>query len=151
MPELSTERPAHPAMEKLEPWFADMHMQLFDTLQQAQAAVDEAQQAGQDLSEESEPYQQLKRDFDVAVAAFPASDHITAPLITRSQDLLAIRSELRLHLTQVWAAAVCTLTLHRMLNAIPVELMDDDSITGELKTKAAMHFSMWKHLLTEAS
>ena len=151
MSDLSTDRPAHPSLEKLEPWFAQMHMQLFDTLQQAQAAVDEAQQSGQDLAENSEHYQQLKRDFDVTVAAFPASDHITTPLIRQSQNLLANRCELRLHLTQVWAAAVCTLTLHRMLNAIPVELMDDHSITGELKTKAAMHFSMWKHLLNDAT
>lgn len=149
MPEHPTDRSVHPAIEKLEPWFAQMHTQLFDTLQQAQAAVDIAQQRGQDLAQDSEPYQQLKRDFDIAVALFPTDNHFTAPLVKRTQQLLTGDSALRLHLTQVWAAAVCTLTLHRMLSAIPVELIDDAIITGELKSKAAMHVSMWRHLLDD--
>ncbi len=149
MPDRSTQRPVHTEMQQLEPWFAEMHTQLFNTLQHAQAAVDEAQRLGQDLPEENDNYQQLKRDFEVAVAAIANQDAITAPLVKRTQALLAVKSELRLHLTQVWAAAVCTLTLHRMLGAIPTELADDEAVTGELKTKSAMHFSMWQHLLSD--
>ncbi|GGW83107.1 hypothetical protein [Alteromonas halophila] len=142
--------PPHPALEKLEPWFAQMHVQLFDTLQQAQAAVDEAERTGQDLDVSCEYYQQLQRDFKVTVASFPAENHFTLPMIKRTQALEESESGLRLHLAQVWAAAVCTLTLHRMLSAVPLELADDENITGELKMKAAMHYAMWQHLLSDA-
>ncbi|MEW9798893.1 hypothetical protein [Alteromonas sp. CYL-A6] len=146
---MSSEPTVHPEIAKLEPWFADMHMRLFDTMEQAQAAVDQAEKTGHDLSPNDEYAEQLQRDFEVAVASFPVADHITSPLVQRTQALADQADMLRLHLTQIWAAGTCTLSLYRMLHAIPAHLLDDDAVSGTLKAKAAMHFKMWQHLLGE--
>lgn len=147
MTQLASSVPVHPEMEKLESWFADMHGRIFDTMEQAQAAVDEAERTGKDIPVQNEHFVQLKRDFEVAVASFNIASHITAPLVEQTHKLWEERSLLNLHLTQIWAAGTCTLSFFRMLDSIPDTLLSDDATTGPLKTKAAMHMKMWQHLL----
>ena len=135
-----------PRMVKLEPWMANLHSGIFDTTMHAQAVVAQAQKTLQDVSEDNEDYQQLKRDFTVAVSIYQGK-HTHIDTLVKGTEAMQSRSDIpKLHLAQCYAAGACAIACQRMLDAIPEDLQTDDSILGSLIEKTQGHFTMWRHL-----
>jgi len=138
-----------PRILALENQFKQLHVQLFDTISHAQSAVMTASQTGQDITPDNDDYTQLKRDYDVTRSMYQGAGEL--PRYIAATEALKRRSDVScLHMTQVWAAAVSTLSCDRMLSMIPADLRDQPDITGELQQKRTMHFNMWQQRLQSA-
>lgn len=138
---------ADPRIIALETQFSQLHVQLFNTFSHAQSAVMSIMQSGRDISAQSEDYQQLKRDFEVTVAMYPGRDSSILAHIAATRQMAEQQQVSNVHMTQVWAAAVSTLSCDRMLLMIPADLQTDQEITGELMQKRQEHLTMWQERL----
>jgi hypothetical protein len=140
------------SMHTHEPWYGQLHVQLFDTLAQAQAVVSKAQKNGQDIPEDDENYQQLARDFSIAISVYKPKSKELIDLCGTTKNLTrhSYQHVNRLHLSQLWAAAVATITYRRMLDAMPKQLPSDNDTQQRLQREYKAHKSMWQHLLLSA-
>ncbi|GGF86253.1 hypothetical protein [Alteromonas lipolytica] len=138
---------ADPRIIALESQFGQLHTQLFNTFSHAQSAVMGIMQTGRDISQDSEDYQQLKRDFDITVTMYPGEDSLMATLIAATRQMANNPQVSNVHMTQVWAAAVSALSCDRMLLMIPADLHTDPEVSGELQQKRQEHLTMWQERL----
>lgn len=138
---------ADPRIVALETQFSQLHIQLFNTFSHAQSAVMAVMQTGRDIDNNHEDFQQLKRDFEVTIATYPGHDKKMLEKIAATNKLAAQQPISNVHLTQVWAAAVSTLSCDRMLAMIPHDLRHDPSVSSELQQKCQDHLAMWQERL----
>ena len=137
----------HPELVKLEPWFNEMHLSVFEIMMNAQAVTNEAGSNEGEIINEHERFRELQQAFLKIINTGEFEDHLLAPLVTQTLRIERGRTVPPIHLAQTWAAATCTLLFFKMLNAIPAHLLGDDTVTGELRQKSKLHMSQWKTLL----
>lgn len=140
---------AHPDLAVLEPWFNEMHLSLFDTLADAQAVTNDAGENEGMVVNTHSRVRSLREAFFAITHSEDFDNHLLAPLITRTLHIEKDRDVTQLHLAQTWAAATCTLTYFAMLNAIPASLLEEETVSGELRNKSKLHMAQWRKLLDD--
>lgn len=147
---MSVRHRTHPELAARESWFNTMHLAIFDTLATVQA-LNDAASGGHPVGQQIVAHiDTLEREFTVLANDDSFTSHIVSPLIRRTRQLQQHPDTPLLHLAQIWAAGICTLRYFAMLGAIPVALIQDREVSGELRTHSTHHLSMWKRLLAEA-
>lgn len=139
----------HPELAVLEPWFNEMHLSLFDILADAQAVTNDAGENKGKVVNTHSRVRSLREAFLDITCTGDFDNHLLAPLITRTLHIAKDRAIPQLHLAQTWAAAICTLTYFKMLDAIPASLLEEESVSGELRNKSKLHMAQWRKLLDE--
>lgn len=138
-----------PELAALEPWLNEMHLSVFDVIANAQAVTNEAGSNEGNIVSEHKRYRALQQAFLKIVHTGEFSNHVLAPLILRTLRIERGRPVLPIHLAQIWAAATCTLTYFKILNAIPASLLEDETVAGEIRNKSKLHMAQWQTLLED--
>lgn len=136
-----------PRIVALEKWMASLHNTIFETSSLAQNLVSQAQKTMKDVVEDDEDYVQLKRNYDIAVSVY---QHNNANIDRLIEFTIRIQKQTQmplLHFAQCFAAGVCSISCQRMIDGIPEDLQNDESVSGELKRKLNGHKTMWRHLV----
>lgn len=146
---MSDEKFVDPRLQAKEAIFQQLHLSTFDTMGYAHAIIQEVNESGRDIAASNENYQQLLRDYEITKNMAPIADTPLALLCLQTNEKIQSGQYPHASLAQLSAAASNTLNHWRILAEIPVDLLDLEVVTNQLKANYNNHLSAWQQLLKD--
>lgn len=138
-----------PRLVARESIFQQLHLSIFETMGYAQAVQQQVELTGKDIEPTNNEYTQLLRDYEITKNMTPMDESTLLPLCEQTDTVITKQNTALANCAQLCASAINALNHWRILNEIPDDLRDNDTVTKTIKEKYKHHVRMWRYIIED--